>query len=318
MKIRHFLMVGAASFAFAASAQAQSICFNGGTSSASCSGTNSFTVDGASAGSGVITTSNIELTNGTAGNYGAVSSSEAFSTGGGISANFDFSITPTTPLTSANYSLGVSNGFAFTISSQPTLNGQSTSQLGVGDANSLEVEFGTFASPAGHAPVSGATTYSNFLAVYDKGNNTFAPSTISTPATINPLAQTAPVGTGTCEGGKKTAVTGSDCFVSGLWNAQISLYHDILTVTLAQDTTGPNGTYNPVFSEQFNVAALLADAGITSGPVYLGFAASSGNQTYDAINIGGFEAVPEPASIAAFGFGLLGLGMIRRRKSAAA
>jgi len=299
MEIRAVLLAGLASVAFVSGARAQSFCYG-----SSCASDSAITLNGGNAGaSASATSSTIALTNNTAFDYGSVASANTFALGTSFSTSFNFQVNTSDDCVNslpAGCSKANANGFAFVLSTAPSSNGASNSNFGIGTGTgtSVDLVFGTFANK-NNAPGGS----SNYVGLTEDGNTNFSQS----PTTGNAYG----ISNCTSASTKSAAVTTAGCLANGdIWTASIKLVNNLLTVTLSDPKeTGSSA----VLTETFNVASYLG-----TGNVYLGFT-SSGGAAWEQVNISNWtassNAVPEPASIAGVGAGLMALGLLRRRKA---
>jgi len=313
-------------------AQSSSVCYNGGTTgafAASCSGSTALTYNGGTAGGSASNTgSEIQLTNGTAFDYGSVATANQFALGTDFSTSFNFQINTFSGSTQP------ANGFAFVLSTAPNSDGQSNGNLGIGTGanTSVALEFGTYGNPNTNplytTTAQGKNVYlSNFVGVIEDGNTNFQTAQNTNYGVVygkssNPLFGTIPGAgnnPGECISGANFSNSRAGCMSNGdIWNVSITLINNLLTVVLHDQTASASGINTTPISLTYNVAGYLG-----TGNVYLGFA-SSGGASYEQVNILGWEAqsnggpVPEPASVAALGIGLVGLGLVRQRKAKAA
>jgi len=313
MNFRLFLLAGIGAVAFGASAHAQSsqsFCYG-----SSCSTESAITLNGGTPSGGGSATANgstITLANNAVNSYGSVASSNTFATAGeNFSTSFSFQMNTASDCVNngpSGCSHGNANGFAFVLTTAPGSNGVSTADggsgtghlsMGQGAGTSVDVVFGTYGGNA----LAPNGSY-NYVGLTTDGNNNFAQSSSVGNA----------YGISGCGGGgtKSPSVVGTaGCMANGdVWSVSITLLNNFLTVTL-KDTAEANTT-TPI-SLTYNLAQYFGNQA-----VYLGFTSSTG-ASYEQVKISNWsasEAAPEPASIAALGAGLVGLGMIRRRKSA--
>ena len=245
----------------------------------------SFTAD---AGSGTYTGNSATLTTyGQQTTGGAAWASTTLSGPPVFEADFSFQLTGN-PEGSSN----MGNGFTFVLSPDPSPSapqfGLTSTNLGLGTTSTpeLAIAFSPFANTGNNLSAANVVyETTNGLASYDSMVNS---------------AHT--VGSG-CPG-TNAAVAG--CFSNGdVWSADIKYANGLLTVTLDDGKT---------LVDSFTLAT--PSLAFLSGPLLAGFTASNGFRT-ETTNITNFQfAVPEPASLAAFGVGLAALGFFRLRRRA--